>query len=324
MGARRPKCGTRATDEEHAWKRKPAPTFEGREPEYLTTLKRVAPGRDLLGLICMHGGGEPSHIRRASGGLRAGPGASGHARDAHLRLRVRRALPFPREDNAFQRRMDLHILQRLHLVPGDTRPARELFRRAALEITSLDGICVFEHPTANWPNWPRVRGRVRGWSAEPLPDPQTREQTAQAKLDSVAEIEASDRLYLRPHHLMCITCFYGGGGDKPLEIDNLWEPLVRIKANPEIEITFVEGDCMVCPPCPGHDPKSGTCIRVCGLKTGARISTHSGCSTCSRRHDAGTRTVRSLPRAHSARARGVRLRRGAHARMARLRRLVLG
>jgi hypothetical protein len=248
----------------------PRRTFEAAEPEYLRELQPVRlRARDLLGLIVRHGGGEPPHmppdLPEVYARILADP-------DTPVTLTSAfdaggGPFQFPREDNAMQRRMDLHVLQRLQLVPGDTRPARELFRRAALAITSLDGICVFETPSERWPSWPEeaVAAYAAGL-AKPLPDPQTAEQMAQAKRDSVAEIESADRLYLRPHHLMCITCTYGGGLDKPLEVDNLWEPLVRIKENPEIEITFVEGDCMVCPPCPGHDPRSGTCIRLCGLK----------------------------------------------------------
>ena len=49
-------------------------------------------------------------------------------------------------------------------------------------------------------------------------------------------------------------------------MDNLWEPIVRMRENPEIPITLVEGDCMVCPPCTSFDPRSGACITLCGLK----------------------------------------------------------
>lgn len=248
----------------------PRQAFEGQEPEYLTGLQPVTVrARDLLGLICLHGGGEPPHMPPGLPEVYAQVLA--HP-DTPLTLTsafdcAGGPYQFPHQDNAFQRRMDLHILQRLQLVPGDTRTARELFRRAALEITSLDGICVFEHPTERWPSWPEEA--VAAYAAglqKPLPDPQTKEQMAQAKLDSVAEIETSERLYLRPHHLMCITCFYGGGATGPILVDNLWEPILRMRENPEIPITLIEGDCMVCPPCPGFDHRSGTCIRVCGLK----------------------------------------------------------
>lgn len=244
--------------------------YEGREPDYLAHLPGLSlRARDLVGMICLHGGGQPPHMPPDLPGVYERIVA-----DPDICLTLTAAFDcrggpfqFPREDNAYQRRMDLHVLQRLGLAPGDGRSARELFRRASDGIASLDGICVFEHPTETWPSWPEeaVQAYLRGLQ-QPLPDPQTPEQMQQAKAASVAEIEACDSLCLRPHHLMCITCFYGGGATGPIQVDNLWEPLARIKQDPQVKITLVEGDCMVCPPCPGYDHRSGACIRVCGLK----------------------------------------------------------
>lgn len=249
----------------------PRPEFwEGAEPEYLRVLPTFSiRARDLLGLICLRGGGQPPHmppdLPAVYEQIVAHP-------DTCLTLTAAfdcRGGPFqfPREDNAMQRRMDLHVLQRLMLAAGDGRSARELFRRAALDLASLDGICVFAHPTARWPNWPdeSVEAYLRGLK-EPLPDPQSKEQMAQAKATSITEIAAADTLSLRPHHLMCIMCYYGSGHDQPLQIDNLWEPILKMRENPQIQITLVEGDCMVCPPCSGFDHRSGACIRLCGLK----------------------------------------------------------
>ncbi|MCE5239701.1 hypothetical protein LLH23_14630 [bacterium] len=248
----------------------PRQTFEGQDPRYLAELPGYAiRARDVLGLICLHGGGEPPHMT-----VDLAPLYERIVAHPDTCLTLTSAFDcgggpfqFPREDSAYQRRMDLHVLQRLMLSPGDARSARELFRRAGKEITSLDGICVFETPTERWPNWPEeaVAAYLRGLQT-PLPEPRTPEQLAQMKQDSVAEIEGSEGLFIRPHHLMCITCFYGGGATGPIPGDNLWEPLARIKANPDLPVTLVEGDCMVCPPCGGHDHRSGTCIRLCGLK----------------------------------------------------------
>jgi hypothetical protein len=248
----------------------PRRAYEGTDPEYLTTLQPISlRARDLLGLICLHGGGEPPQmpldLPEVYAEVLAHP-------DTCLTLTSAfdcRGGPFqfPREDNAFQRRMDLHILQRLMLAPGDSRSARELFRRAAEWITSLDGICVFEHSTEKWPSWPEeaVAAYLRGLQ-EKLPWPQTDAQRAQVKTESVAEIETGDSLYLRPHHLMCIMCYYGSGHDQVLGHDNLWEPILRMRQDPNIPITFVEGDCQVCPPCTSYDHRSGACITLCGLK----------------------------------------------------------
>lgn len=245
-------------------------TWEGSQPEYLTTLQPLSlRARDLLGLMCLRGGGQPPHMPLDLPDIYQKVLA-----EPETPITVTAAVDcnggpfqFPGEDNAYQRRMDLHILERLMLAPGDTRRARELFRRTAEQIQSLDGICVFDNPTEKWPNWPAeaVAAYGRGIT-EPLPMRQNAEQMAEWKCRSVAEIESLDRIYLRPHHLGCILCYYGSGQDAPLEVDNLWEVLVRMKQNPEIEIVLIEGPCMVCPCCHSWDPVSGTCVAACGLR----------------------------------------------------------
>lgn len=245
--------------------------WEGRESGYLLALPGFTlRARDLLGLVCLRGGGQapqmPPDLREIYQQVIDHP-------DILLTLTSAfdcRGGPyqFPKDDSSYQRRLDLHLLQRLQLVPGDTRPARELFRRLKTAIPALDGLCVFAHPTENWPSWPAdaVAAYERGLRL-PLPDPQTASEAAAAKAASVAEIAAADRLYLRPHHLMCMVCHHGSDSPGPLQLDNLWEPLERIRQNPEIEITLVEGDCMVCPPCHyGYEPRSGACVAACGLR----------------------------------------------------------
>lgn len=244
--------------------------WEGQQPDYLLELPCVSlRARDLLGLVCLHGGGEPPLVPP---GLRDLYTQIVAHPDTLLTLTSAfdcRGGPyqFPKEDNAYQRRLDLHILQRLMLVPGDTRSARELFRRLKVQLSTLDGVCVFEKPTETWPNWPAqsVAAYLAGLE-KPLPVPQTPEQRAAIKAESAQEVLTGQRLYLRPHHLMCIMCYYGSGSDKVLEIDNLWEPILRMRQDPDVEITLVEGDCLVCPPCTSYDHRSGACITLCGLK----------------------------------------------------------
>lgn len=248
-----------------------APTcWEGQAPNYLLGLPTVSlRARDLLGLVCLHGGGEPPQMPADLPALYEQIVAHPDTLLTPTSAFDCRGGPFqfPREDNAYQRRLDLHVCQRLSLVPGDTRSARELFRRMKIDLTSLDGLCVFAQPTETWPSWPAkaVAAYLAGLD-KPLPLPQTAAQRAQAKCASAAEVLTGERLYLRPHHLMCIMCYYGSGNDQVLEIDNLWEPILRMREDPEVEITLVEGDCLVCPPCTSYDPRSGACITVCGLK----------------------------------------------------------
>lgn len=248
----------------------PSPTWQGSEPDHLAQMSPLAiRARDLVSLVCLRGGGAPPDMSPALPRLLE---QIALAPDVLLTLTSAfdcRGGPyqFPREDSPYQRRLDLHVLQRLGLSPGDTRPARWLFARLPESIPSLAGLCVFADPTEKWPNWPAeaVAAYERGLEVpwEPI---QTREVSAAAKAASVAEIAAADRLYLRPHHILCILCYYGREADAPLDVDNLWEPLVRIREDPDVEVTLVEGDCMVCPPCHSFDPASGTCVAACGLR----------------------------------------------------------
>ncbi|NPV48830.1 MAG: hypothetical protein HPY69_17965 [Armatimonadetes bacterium] len=248
----------------------PRATWHGADPEHLARLSPVSlRARDLVSLICLRGGGTPPDMSPA---LPSVLERVESMPDILLTLTSAfdcRGGPhqFPREDSPYERRLDLHVLQRLGLSPGDTRPARWLFARMAENIPTLDGLCVFSHPTERWPSWPpdAVAAYGRGLSL-PLAPVQTPEASSAAKTASVAEIVTAERLCLRPHHILCILCYYGRETDAPLEIDNLWEPLVRMRDDPDIEVTLVEGDCMVCPPCHSFDPASGICVGACGLR----------------------------------------------------------
>ena len=70
----------------------------------------------------------------------------------------------------------------------------------------------------------------------------------------------ADRLKIRPHHLMCMTCFYGRQAFEPIPEDNLYEAIDIIQKNPEIPVELVCGTCMICPPCYNYDPETGHCI----------------------------------------------------------------
>ena len=245
-------------------------TWRGTDPDALAALETIdLRAADLPALVCLHGGGAPPG---------AGPELAALLRrivaEPETPLRLVSAFDcnggprqFPPEEGADRRRMDLAVLRRLQLVPGDVRRARELLRRMKETMPDLDGICVFSSPTERWPSWPpeAVEAYVRGLQS-PLPPRQSPPVMAQVKERSVAELDGMDRLYLRPHHLMCLMCFHGGGSDAPLAEDNLFEVMESIVRQPDIAVTLVEGCCMICPPCHSFDPPSGTCVAACGLR----------------------------------------------------------
>ena len=89
---------------------------------------------------------------------------------------------------------------------------------------------------------------------------------ARAKTASVSELSAGKCLRIRPHHLMCMTCFHAGKKHiAPIEQDNLYEAIAVIRRTPDIPVTLVSGPCMICPPCPNYHETSGLCVSGRGM-----------------------------------------------------------
>lgn len=170
------------------------------------------------------------------------------------------------EGALFNEKRDLDILQRLGLVPGDARPARELFRRLLEAIPSPRGICGYGEATSDaWIGCPRAdsgeyeRGQALGLQAIVPPRPEA--EKADAKTQSAPTLYDTRPLQLRPHHLMCMACFHGGRDELgPIAEDNLFEAIDAIQRDPHLPVTLVRGCCMICPPCSQYDPDTGLCI----------------------------------------------------------------
>lgn len=170
------------------------------------------------------------------------------------------------EGELFNAKRDLDIIQKLGLVPGDTRPAIDMFERLLARIPHSRGICGY--PTRTSDTW---RGCAQAGSGKyekgrelgikviiPPRDPQ---EKAQYKRLSAAAIYQARVLQIRPHHLLCMSCFHGGK-DKlaPIAEDNLFEAIDVIQKHPDIPVTLIAGVCMICPPCGKYDPASKLCV----------------------------------------------------------------
>jgi len=167
------------------------------------------------------------------------------------------------------RRKDMQVLQKLNLAPGDTRSAYWLLELAIRRfIPNLWGICNLGGETGPaWKECPVAHTEAYHQGIEAGIAPlRSEEEKAEAKRVSCEEIEKCGRLRIRAHHLLCIMAFWGRYLDEPIAADNLWEPLVRMRENPDIEIELIEGACQVCPPCGVYDPKRGICDGGCGLR----------------------------------------------------------
>ena len=171
-----------------------------------------------------------------------------------------------REGELFNAKLDLDILQKLGMVPGDTRPAVDLLDRLLANVPTARGICAYETATCEtWRGCARAasgcyeKGRALGIKA--ILAPRNPGEKAKAKKDSAATIYQAKTLQIRPHHLLCMSCFFGGSKKlAPLVEDNLFEAVDVIQKTPDIPVTLVAGCCMICPPCSAYDPASNLCL----------------------------------------------------------------
>ncbi|HBG25828.1 MAG TPA: hypothetical protein DDX75_01885 [Phycisphaerales bacterium] len=173
------------------------------------------------------------------------------------------------ESSIFYVRCNLKILQKMGMVPGSTRPAVEIFARLLETIESAKGILYFEEITSEiWKGLEKEglrydKGRTMGLEA--IFPHWGRNKISQIKADSVNSMYQSKKLKIRPHHLLCMTCFYGGKEFKPIIEDNLYEAIDIIHSNPNILIELICGPCMICPPCKFYCESSNQCISSNGM-----------------------------------------------------------
>jgi len=171
-------------------------------------------------------------------------------------------------ESVLNRKRDLDVLQRLGLAPGDTRRSRYLYTLLFERIETLDGLCAYDTP--GWEGCPIARTGVyesvrgQGWQA--MVYVRSPEECAEYRRRNVERIRNGDGLFVRAHHLMCLSCWYGGsGGTEPRPNDTLYEVLERVRREPDVPITLVEGVCMACDCCDGYHPESGRCVHAGGL-----------------------------------------------------------
>lgn len=169
------------------------------------------------------------------------------------------------EGELFNARRDLKILQRMGLVPGATRPAIDLLELLLRSVETARGILWFDEVTSEtWRGEPREAGHYeagRAMGVQAILPPRSEAEMAEVKRQSARAMAEAGLLEIRPHHLMCVTCFYGGHEElAPIDEDNLFEVIDVVQKRPDIPIRLISGPCMICPPCPHYHPPSGLCI----------------------------------------------------------------
>lgn len=169
-----------------------------------------------------------------------------------------------------ERRKDLDVLQRLGLCYGDTRSARDLFYQITQEIKTLYGICIYaDNEYGAWEECPLSRKEYYKKGSKALGQAQPVDEMQKAKAESCSALEKADHIVIRAHHLLCIVCYIGNEkNDIPLAEDNLYEAWVKMRNDPDIMVTMVEGpgECCICPPCHSYVTNRGICVAACHLR----------------------------------------------------------
>lgn len=170
------------------------------------------------------------------------------------------------EGDLFNAKRDLDIVHKLGLVPGDTRPAMDLIERLLTNITQARGICAYETVTsdtwrgcelANSGNY--EKGRAAGIKA--IIPPRDPHEKATYKKTSAEAVYQASTLRIRPHHLLCMSCFFGRHEKlAPIQEDNLFEAIDVIQKKPDIPVMLIAGVCMICPPCKLYEPAAKLCV----------------------------------------------------------------
>ena len=166
------------------------------------------------------------------------------------------------------KRRDLRILRFLGMTPGQAKPASDLIEQTADVIKTTEGLCS-SGLGSEWLGCPYAdKGYFEksckvpyGISVLPRPSEASRLEIKRCTSESM---ECCDKLRIRPHHLLCMSCFYGRGiindNLKPIQEDNLFEAIHRMQENPDIPVQLVEGCCMICPPCSRYKTEGNLCL----------------------------------------------------------------
>ena len=237
------------------------------------------PARQLLGTVCVAGGAECPLFREREDALevlqrvKRDPSASirltsNADRVPHYSMLEDADYARLNREGVLNRKRDLDVLQRLGLSPGDTRRARYLYELLLQRIDTPVGICA--HDTPGWEGCPLARSgayeSVRGKGWEEIVYDRFEQDMLEARRLSVDRIRTDRVLNVRPHHLMCMSCWVGGTGGEGERgndtLDAIWR---RICDDPDVEIRLVEGNCEACHCCDGFHTSSTRCVHACGL-----------------------------------------------------------
>lgn len=181
------------------------------------------------------------------------------------------------EGAAYNDLRDLTILCKMDLCPGATRPAIDLVELLVRSIPTCEGVCHYSDDNSQ--HWPACKFAASGHYEQAIQDhaektiiPYRQEAEKLAVKQQSARICATARpLKIRPHHLLCMTCFHAGRSREelaPIDEDNLHECIRAVQDDPQIPIELIQGPCMICPPCGAYESSTNLCVggRSMGLR----------------------------------------------------------
>jgi len=227
----------------------------------------------LLCMQCMNGGGCLEFMEKYK--LKAILNAIKHNNNIHLRLEgafdeIGARTEIFYEQTHEEKKRDLDVIQKLGLAMGDTRTARDLFSLINERIFNINEICEYNAAYGGeWHECPLARTNCWQRGSKIITEIRSEAEMQQYKISSCKGIEEADHIKIRAHHLLCIVCFIGrDDNDKPIPEDNLYEVWMKMRNNPDISVTVIEGpsECMICPPCHSYNPERGICIATCHLR----------------------------------------------------------
>ncbi|MEA3476931.1 MAG: hypothetical protein U9R60_02035, partial [Bacteroidota bacterium] len=138
----------------------------------------------------------------------------------------------PDTQDVHNRKRDLDVLQQLGLLPGDTRRARYLYELLFSRIETPNNICAYN--TQGWQGCALAGSgayesvHAKGWKA--VVYVRSDQEREEYRHRNVEQIENDDGLFVRPHHLMCLSCWYGDGELTPLPNNTIFEIWKRIRS----------------------------------------------------------------------------------------------
>ena len=180
------------------------------------------------------------------------------------------------EGKSFNLRRDLTILQRLGLLPGAEVPAIDLLRmitKGKFQIDNIAEICGSAICSAEiWQGCIFAEtGNYQKGFERILPEfvlTRTLAEREACKKRTAKETDEAKLLRIRPHHLLCMSCFTGKdrpGEYEPILEDNLYEAVENCRNNPDLLIELIAGPCDICPPCHGYYPENSLCAAAFGM-----------------------------------------------------------